>query len=457
LAAHPISPQLFGRDAELAELEGWLDTAGADQGRVLLVGGEAGVGKSRLVDEALQMPVARSYAHLRAGCLEGDEAEPYALIRALVVAAGGSPADLSLMPAPEAERQVRQVQQALSPLLHQASGQDPLLVAVEDIHWSDAPSLQVLLALTLQADRVHFLLSYRPQPVTPGLAAFLADISRLRLASSISLQPLSAAATARMVRAMLNLQEMLPTALLDEVIAATEGIPFLVEELVHTLIQRGDLAPDGSGWRFRPGSALAVPASLRHSIEARLLLLPPAVVEVGEQAAVLGQELHLDRLARLSALDEPALFAAVRALIAAQILVRRPDGTVAFRHALTREALRTRPLPAERQALHRHVAHLLEEESEASAAMLAYHWSKAGDQRRAAAYALQAARRAAAINAHREALAHYEVALSGAAAPRVDILTALGDHHEALGEHEQAVARYEEAQALHHAAGRATE
>ena len=453
MKAHSISPQLFGRDADLAELQPWLDALDSERGSVVLVAGEAGVGKSRLLTEALQTPEARRYTHIRVNCLEGDEAEPYSLTRSLVTAAEGSPAQLAIDPAPEAERQVRQVQQALLALLEEIRRERPLLIVVDDVHWSDGPSLQVLLALSLHPGPLRFLLSYRPEPVTPALAAFLAEVARLRLGKTISLQPLSPADTGRMVRAMLDLQESLPAALLYEIMTVTEGIPFLVEELLHTLVKQGDLQPHDSGWRFRRGTALAVPSSLRHAIEGRLLLQPPEVIAVAEQAAVAGQIIDVARLARLSHLDERELFAALRALIEAQILVKQPDETIAFRHALTREAIRTRMLQAERQTLHRRVAMMLEAEGVAAAATLAYHWSKAGDPGRAADHALHAARQAASVHAHREAIAHYELALSGAATLREEILSALGDQHAALAEREQAIARYQEAQAIYRAAG----
>lgn len=448
-----VSPELFGRDAQLAEQQQWLESAGCERGKVMLVAGEAGVGKSRLLAETLQTPEAGRYLQIRANCLEGDDAEPYALTRSLVAAAGGSAAGVAIDPAPEAERQVRQVHQALSTLLQRVRRERPLLLTVEDVHWSDTPSLQVLLALALQPDPLLVLLSYRPEPLPPGLAGFLADTSRLRLGHSISLEPLSSADTGRMVRAMLDLQEALPAALLHEIMAATGGIPFLVEELVHTLVQQGDLQPRGRGWRFRRGSALAVPGSLRHVIEGRLLRQPPAVIAVAELAAVLGQDVDMSRLARLAGAGETELFTALRALVDAQILVEQPGGTITFRHALTREAIRTRLLQAQRQTLHRRVAQMLEAGDSATPAALAYHWSKAGDPGRAAAHAWRAARNAAAVHAHHEAIAHYELALAGDAGPREEILSALGDQHEALGEREPAIACYQEAQERYRVAG----
>lgn len=459
MKAEAVSPELFGRDTELAELQQRLEAASSDRAGVVLLAGEAGVGKSRLLSEALQRPEASRFVQIRVNCLEGDETEPYSLTRSLIAAAAGSAAGaaaVAMDPAPEAERQVRQVQQALLALLEKARRERPLLVVVEDIHWSDSPSLQVLLALSLYRGPLLLLLSYRPRPMTPGLASFLAEVSRLRLGTTISLEPLSSADTSRMVRAMLDLQEMLPPALLYEIMTATEGIPFLVEELLHALVERGDLEPDGSGWRFRRGTALAVPHSLRHTIEARLLPQLRAVIAVAEQAAVLGQLVNVARLARLSDLDEDALFGVLQTLVEAQILVRHHDGSIAFRHALTREAIRTRLLQAERQRLHRRVASMLVAEGGVSSSTLAYHWFQAGEVRQAAQHAWQAARKAATLHAHREAIAHYRLALSGKAGPEEEILSALGDHHQALGEREAAIARYQEAQAIYRAAGNTT-
>lgn len=452
-----ISPRLFGRDAQLAALQQRLQSVGEGQGGLALVSGEAGVGKSRLLNAALRLPEATRCAQLRVTCLEGDEAEPYALARALIVAARGHPADVIRDRAPEAERQVRQVQEGLLDLLEEARGGRPMVVTVEDVHWSDGPSLQVLLALALQPagqpGPFLFMLSYRPQPSSAALAGFLADTKRLRLGEVIHLAPLSTADTARMVRAMLGLQTTLPPGLLHEIMAASEGIPFLVEELLHAFLKQGRLEREGAGWRFHRGAELSVPEALRQAIEGRLLQAPREVIAVAEQAAVAGHLVDASRLAHLCAMDEMDLFAALRALIDMQVLVQNADGTITFRHALTREAIRTRLLRVERQAMHRRVARMLEAEGGMSAAALAYHWAEAGDEERAATYAAEAAEQAAALHAHREAIAHYDLALAGEAGKREAILKALGEHYHALGEHEEAVAYYRQAQVGYQEAG----
>lgn len=442
-----VSPRLFGRDAELTVLQQRLAALHAGEGGMALVCGPAGVGKSRLLSEALQLPEATRCTRFRVTCLEGDEAEPYSLARLLITTSGGDAVDVLTERAPEAERQVRQTQQALRNLFDAARGDRPLIVAIEDIHFSDGPSLQALLGLALDPGPIFLVLSYRPQPLSTGLAGFLAQARRLRLADPLVLKPLSTADTARMVRAMLALQTTLPSGLLHEVTTMTEGIPFLIEELLYTFVQHGRLQWASDGWRFTRDTALAVPDVLRHAVEGRLLQQPRDMIAVAEQAAVLGQVVDVDRLARLCGREEADLFAALRALVDAQVLVKQNEDTIGFRHALTREAIRTRLLGAERRSLHRRVALMLEAGEQASASTLAYHWREAGDVERAAGHAYRAAGEAAAVHAHREAITHYELALAGGAAKREEILTALGHHYQALGELKEAIGHYRQAQA----------
>lgn len=444
-----VSPRLFGREAQLGALRQQFLQMDAGKGGLALVAGAAGVGKSRLLGDALQLPEATRFPQVWVTCLEGDEQEPYSLARQLITVSGGDPMVMLAERAPEAERQVRQAQRALQILFDAVRDDRPLIVVIEDVHWSDGPSLQALLALALNAGPVLLLLSYRPEPLSTGLAGFLAEVQRLRLADPLLLQPLSTADTARMVRAMLGLQATLPSGLLHEVTTIAEGIPFLIEELLHSFVKQGRLKREKDSWRFERNTALAVPDVLRHAVEARLLQQRREVIAVAEQAAVLGQVVGAQLLARLSGLEEEALFSALRALVDAQLLVMQDEGAVGFRHALTREAIRTRLMGAERRTLHRRVALLLEAEGIGTAATLAFHWREAGEVERAARHAYEAARQAAAVHAHREAITHYELALAGGAAKREEILTALGDHYQALGEIKVAITHYRQAQSAY--------
>jgi DNA-binding CsgD family transcriptional regulator/tetratricopeptide (TPR) repeat protein len=439
-----VCPLLVGRAAELAALRAFVSDGG-----VALVAGEAGVGKSRLVGELLASPEAAACARVRVACLEPDVAEPYALVLELVEAAGGRIAELPIGGAPEVERQVRRVEQAVRAVLGHAAADRPFILVAEDLHWSDAPSLAVLLGLAQRPGPLRLVGTYRPAPSSAALAGFLAELARLRLAREVVLPPLGPAEVARMISATLGSDAPVSGVLLDEVVAATDGVPFLVEEVLRALAEGGALERRGEGWRRHPDAPLRTPGSLRQAIEARLLAQPPEVAQVAALAAAVGQVLDLDLVRQLSGLDEPALLAVLRALVGAQLLEPRPDGRLAFRHALSREAVLARLLEPERRALHRRVAEALEANpGSASPATLAHHWAQAGDAVRAGLHALCAAERAAAVHAHREAIVHYELALAGRCGPPAALLQALGDHHAGLGEIDAAVARYREAQAL---------
>ena len=424
-------------------------------GGLILLAGEAGIGKSRLLAELLAAPDASALRQLHVACLEPDRTQPYALILEIVRAAGGRTSELLAGRMSEAERQVRRVQEVLRDILNRASGGCPLVLAAEDLHWSDEPSLNVLLGLAQRLDRLVLALTYRLEAQSAALAGFLAEVNRLRMGHAIALQPLNRTDVARMVRAILELDRPVSGAFLDELMAATDGNPFLVEEVLRALVDGGELEWNGSGWRRRPGP-LRVPGSLRQAIDARLLRQPADVVHVAELAAVVGRVVAIGLLRRLSGLDERGVLAALRALTECQVLRASPSGELTFRHALIREGVLARLLKPERRLLHRRVAEVLGTESGTAPAILAYHWSQAGEAATAAPYALQAAEQASALHAHREAIGHYEVALAGGAGPTAELLVALGDHHEALSESDAAIARYQEAGTLGAGAGDTT-
>lgn len=441
--ASTVCPVLIGREWELGHLRAALEAATGGSGGCILLAGEAGVGKSRLVSELVGNADVGGWVTVRVGCLESDVRQPYALVVQLADALGGWTVPFD--DAPEAARQTRRIEQALRHQIERVTGDRPLLLVAEDLHWSDQPSLQVLLGLVQRPVRSLVVLTCRKEPLQPSLASFLAELTRLRSAREVELRSLGRSEVARMVRAILARDEQIPGALLDEVMSATEGVPFLVEEVLRSLIESGGLEPEGRGWRRHEGAPLRVPGSLRQAIEARLLTQPPDVTRVALLAAAIGQAPDLDLLRTLCGLDEPTLLQAVRALVDAQILVGHPDGRPAFRHALTREAILARLLTPERQLLHRQVAEALGRDPTTPAATLAYHWAQADQAHLAGPHALRAAREAAAVHAHREAIGHYQLALTGQAAPAPELLTALGDHHTHLSECEAAASRYRQA------------
>jgi DNA-binding CsgD family transcriptional regulator/type II secretory pathway predicted ATPase ExeA len=449
----PVSttcPALVGRSPELQRLRAALASAADGDGGAILIVGEAGVGKTRLIAEALIGSEAAGAIIVRTGCLEADLAEPYALVAQIAEVLDGI--DLPFERAPEAARQARRVERELRAALQSAIGDRLLVLVAEDLHWSDQPSLNVLLGLAQRPGRCLLLMTCRPAPLTPALASFRAELNRMHRGAEHSLGPLSRAETVRMIRVILALDDPVPVGLLDEIMAVTEGVPFLIEEVLRSMRENGGLEPARRGWRRRVGVPLHVPGSLHQVIESRLLARP-VEARVAELAAAIGQVPDIGLLQTLAGLDGASLATALRALVEMQILVVRPGGELMFRHALTREAILARLLTIERKVIHRAVAEAVEQDADASAATLAFHWSRAGDTGRAAPHALRAARQAAALHAHREAIGQYELALAGVAAPEAELLVAMGDHHAALSECEEAVSAYRRARSCYAAQG----
>ena len=443
-----VCPVLVGRDRELAEAHAYLTVALEGGGNPVLVAGEEGIGKSRLLTELLTSPQAVACAQVRAVCLRPDLDEPYALVMQFVRAAGGRLLGLPVDDADQVGRQTRRIEDALRTILDQLAGDRQLILVAEDLHWSDQASLEVLLALAQHPGRVVSAYSYRPEPASPALAGFLAELNRLRLAREIRLEPLGRTGIAQLIRGTLDTPAGIPGALLDDIVAATGGNPFLAEEILRSLVESGALAHVDGEWRYSRNSSAFVPRSLRQAIEVRLLPMGSDVIRTATLLAALGQAMSLDQLARISGGDETDLLAAVRVLVQGQLVVQRDDGTFTYRHALTRQAILARLLEPERRALHRRLVQALAADPASPPSLLAYHWSRAGEPVAAAPYALQAARRAAAFDAHREAISNFELVLEGGAESPAEIQAALGDHHAALGEYELALGHYEQARQL---------
>jgi DNA-binding CsgD family transcriptional regulator len=442
------SPVLVGRERELAQLREHLAVALDGGGSPLLIAGEEGVGKSRLLSELLASPQVAGCAVLRATCLRPDIFEPFALLRTIARAAGAHLPDVLSTPSSATGHQTRQVEEALREMLERSAAGRWLILVAEDIHWSDQASLDVLVALIQQPTRLVLVFSYRPDPSTPALSAFLSELSRGRLARETRLLPLDRPGVSRLVREALRQPPSLPTGLLDVVVDETGGNPFLVEELLRTLVDTGSLRYVQGKWSYRASARTPVPLSLRRSIQVRLRGLGPDATQAAVLLSALGQATSAELLGKVAGLPEDRLVKALHSLISAQALIQQPDGSFIFRHALTREAILAELLEPERRSLHRRLAQVLGAEPSVPPSVMAYHWSRAGEVATAAPYAVQAAERASALNAHREAIGQYELANAGSGGNDARILTALGDHHAALGEFEQAIERYQHARAL---------
>ena len=476
-AGPPSVPTTIGRDPELSVIR---DMIAAGRG-ALLISGEAGIGKSRLIREAIAMAGAAGHHVVQGACFDRDQAFPFApfldMVRGLLAADRQStmallsdcaphfarllselePTVVAPVPALEPEQEQRRIFHEVTAVLARLAAEQPLLVVVEDIHWGDESSLELLLHLIRQtANLPHtIVITFRADEPSPALSRFLAEIDRRRAATELVLQPLTQSGVALQVRMILDLPRPAAALFVRSLHGLTGGNPFFVEEVLRSLIAEGDIFFSARGWQRKPLDEIRVPRSVAEAVGRRVALLSPASRDVLTLAAVAGQRVDFALLLALSALDEPSLIAAIKELIAAQLLVEDSADVFVFRHALTRQAIYNQSLARERRRMHERVAATLADDPDATSAILAYHAFEAGHWERAWVLAREAGDRARAVYAPHaaaeqytralDALAHLGIAPDGALLlARAQAFAALGDFVSASEAFEAALRRANE-------------
>jgi DNA-binding CsgD family transcriptional regulator len=490
---HPIvCPVLIGRAAHVQALTRCIAGARDGRGQMVLVAGEAGIGKSRLVAEAKLRAGEAGLVVLQGNSFEPDRALPYAPLREMLreVVAGrqgvlqdappalhdnAGPAasevarlvpDLAaLLPeetapvAADAPQEKRRLFQALVQVFSSLAARAPLLAVLEDLHWSDDASLEFLLHLARGVGGLPMLLlcTYRSDEVHAGLQHLLAGLDRERLATEMTLPRLEPAEVDTMLRAIFDLKRPPAADFLHVLYSLTEGNPFFIEETLTSLRAAGEISAAGGEWARKPVGDLRIPRTVQDAVDRRMTLLTPPARQVLVLAAVAGRRFPFDLLQQLTRLDERELLQQIKELIAAQLVVETPDEQFAFRHALTRQAVYATLLARERRALHREIAQMLERASQRTPAStldahledLGYHFAEAGVWDRALEHARRAGERAQALHAPRAAIEQFSRAIEAAGhlalAPpslyrgRGLAYETLGDFDRALGDHEAAL------------------
>src|SRR5829696_2101107 len=438
VARRVSSPVVVGRHAEAARLGAALERAAGGQPAIVLVAGEAGVGKTRLVTDLVGRAGELGAVALSGGCLDvGDGVLAYApLVEALrplvglLDAAelervlGGARGELArvvpeLGPPPAgAGGGGRQAEAPLAPtrlfelllgMLHRLAERGPVLLVVEDLHWADRSTRDLLgflarnlrggvaLVLTYRSDELH-----RRHPLRP----FLAELDRSGRAEGLELDRLGRQDLAELLAAILG--EPAPPALVGEVLARSEGNPFFAEELLAAHL-------DGT----------KLPLVLRDLLLARVQALSEPTQRVLEVAAVAGTRVDHELLAAVVGQDAEQLVWLLREAVTHHVLgVDEATGAYVFRHALVQEAIYDDLLPVQRGPLHAAYARALErrieQRGEVSGArsatavergQLAYHWYAAHDLGQALLSSVQAGQAAESAAALAEAVGHYQRAL----------------------------------------------
>ena len=420
-----ICPTLVGRDASLAALLRHARAALGGNGGVLLVSGEAGIGKSRLiaaVSAALrdELPEVRL---LTATCYEADRDYPYGPLVQLFGDAPDATLPASNLPTPEPSRSAaqrtrqdahgrRRLHNILAGRLDELTGGQPLLLVVEDLHWCDEAGLEFLLTLYRQrfSTPVLLLATYRGEEASNHLTTTLAELDRRRAAVELALSPLSRSQSDEVVAVMLGVAPQ--AAFLEAIHALAEGNPFVIEELVRSAF----VEPAGEDAYAQV--ELQLPRSIQVAIYRRLDRLEPDARRLVTLAAVAGRRFDFDLLQDLTNEDEASLLAHIRALMRAQLVVEEEPDVFAFRHALTRQAVYAELLGRERKQLHRAVAEtmlrLRPTLAEQRPADIAQHFQHAGDWAQTCVFAARAAQQAQALYAYHTAAEHYGLAIEAA-------------------------------------------
>jgi len=436
---------LVGRESEATLLQERWQQAKSGQGQVVLLTGDAGIGKSRLV-QMLKDHVAPE-PHIRWECRSAEYYQNTALFpltdlfqRTLQWQHDETPdeklskleqalrqyrmpleesvplfAPLLSLPIPEdrypalnlsPQRQRQKTLETLVAILQELAEQQPVLFIVEDLHWTDPTTLEWLNLLIDQTTTASILvlLTCRPhfQPAWHH-RSYITEITVNRLA-----QP----QIARMVERIAD-GKILPPEVMQQIVEKTDGVPLFIEEITKFLLESGQLTAV-NGHYVLAGSlkALSIPATLQDSLMARLDRLMTAKV-IAQLGATIGRQFSYALLQAVSQLDEVMLQHELGRLVEAEIVYRRglpPQATYTFKHALIQDAAYQSLLKSTRQHYHQRLAQVLEaqfaETAETQPELVAHHYTEAGLTEQAVHYWHHAGQRASERSAHVEAISH---------------------------------------------------
>ena len=438
-------PPLFGREEEIELLSRRWRHAAQGEGRVVLLTGEPGIGKSHIalaLGERLQSEphIALRYfcsAHHtnsalfpfigqleRAARFERKDSptEKLSKLDALVARSTADPehvavlANLFALPAgdryqlQELTPQKRK-EKTLAALLAQLDGlaaRQPLFVIFEDVHWIDPTSLELLVATVEHVPQLRVLL------LITARSEFTPPWPSYPHMTTIPLARLGRRDGAALVERVTG-GKALPKEVMDEILARTDGVPLFIEELTKTVLESGLLHERNGHYVLeRPLPSLAIPTTLHASLMARLDRLVP-VREVAQIGAVAGREFHYELLYAVAGMPRERLEAALGQLVRSELIFCRgeiPHSVYAFKHALVRDAAYASLLKTRRGQLHAAIANALEQQfpeiMQTQPETLARHLTEAGLTEKAIGYWLRAGKNAALRSANADAIVHLQ-------------------------------------------------
>ena len=477
-----ICPVVIGRENDLELLDRLIRRSKEEGGQIALISGEAGIGKSRLVNEA-KTRASEATLILEGNCYQTESVLPYAplldlfrnlfvtrsnqeVARAMVSAA---PQLVQLFPelavylpdlpsstsSPDPRQDKQRLFQVLTQSITELAQHQPLIIVIEDLHWSDSTSLEFLLlfARRILTQPILLLVTYRAEETTPELTHFLAELDRARLGTEFVLKPMSPLEVDAMLQSILDLKAPTSKEFLDTIFALTEGNPFFIEEILRALISEGDIYYSDGTWDRKELNQLRIPRTIQDAVQRRTGQLDERTLQALMLASVTGRRFDFRLLQEILDVDEAELMAILKELIATQLVVEESADHFAFRHTLTREAIYTTLLLRERQSYHRRVGEATERLYATSIhphlADLSYHYYTGGVWQKAFDYSQKAGEQARRLYSQREAVVYYSRALVCARhlsiAIEPELLGARGHAYEILGDFRSALDDFEQA------------
>jgi class 3 adenylate cyclase/predicted ATPase len=447
-AAHVASLTGFvGRDHEIALLSDRWQLAVQGEGQVVLLAGEAGIGKSRIVETFRWLNAATPHIAIHYQCspYHGDSAL-YPVIAQIEAAAGIAVDDLPTTrldklealhrrttdrsddviplfaallsiptgdryppPDPDPQRRRERTLAAMIQELEGLAGQSAVLMILEDAHWADATTLDLVGRIILQIPnlRVFLIATYRTGFAIPWDHPHVTTLVLNRLGRR----------HCKAMVASITQGKALPSEVMEQIIAKTDGVPLFVEELTKTVLESGLLTEHADAWLLSGLlPPLAIPETLQDSLMARLDRLS-AVKEVAQIGATIGREFSVDLLAAVSAMNLADVRNALAKLEAAGLVFSRgpPNSMYIFKHALVQDAAYQTLLKSRRQILHARIANVFEtrfaEVAQTQPEIVAHHYTSAGAAQTAVKWWLKAGQLAIKRSANVEAVSHLSRAI----------------------------------------------
>ncbi len=394
--------RLFGRDRERLKLTAILDAACGGTGGLALLSGEAGLGKTSLVLETgqraqeLEMRVATGSGY------DLSTTPPYGpwieILQEALDLDQQIPIDISNRSEPWTSASQEELFQRTREVLHKAATVDPLLIILDDAHWADQASLDLLrfLARTLHQAPVALVVSYRSDEISRHhpLYALIPTLCREAQVTRLDLRPLGESSIREWIGEVYALSKPEEDRLARYLTDNAEGNPFFASEILRTLEEDRVLTPGEDGWSLRRLPQLTVPSLLQQVIDVRVSRLSSTGQNLLTTASVIGHEVSLELWQQVTNEGEEVLIEVVEEATEIRLVTPNADGRkFTFRHSMFREILYQSISPPRRRLIHQQVATLLATDPLADPDIIAHHFHSADDER-AVAWLVQAAERA---------------------------------------------------------------